>query len=86
MSGFTENVELGQIGEIKKDSAVVMRVQQENRLVTTGCAGGASRLTTFRRLAVEHLGSRRTKLYTGDAGWIQAGDSPQKNKLHPIQE
>jgi len=27
MSGFTENVELGQIGEIKKNSAVVMRVQ-----------------------------------------------------------
>jgi len=27
MSGFTENVELGQIGEIKKNSAVIMRVQ-----------------------------------------------------------
>jgi len=27
MSGFTDNVELGQIGEIKKNSAVVMRVQ-----------------------------------------------------------
>ena len=27
MSGFTENVELGQIGEIKKSNAVVMRVQ-----------------------------------------------------------
>jgi transglutaminase-like putative cysteine protease len=27
MSGFTDNVELGQIGEIKKDSTVVMRVQ-----------------------------------------------------------
>jgi hypothetical protein len=27
MSGFTDNVELGQIGEIKKSSAVVMRVQ-----------------------------------------------------------
>src|SRR5215470_3176257 len=27
MSGFTDNVELGQIGEIKKNTAVVMRVQ-----------------------------------------------------------
>lgn len=27
MSGFTDNVELGQIGEIKRNSAVVMRVQ-----------------------------------------------------------
>src|SRR6266568_4644891 len=27
MSGFTDNVELGEIGEIKKNSAVVMRVQ-----------------------------------------------------------
>jgi hypothetical protein len=27
MTGFTEDVELGQIGEIKKSSAVVMRVE-----------------------------------------------------------
>ena len=29
MTGFTDNVELGQIGEIKKSSAVVMRIQVE---------------------------------------------------------
>src|SRR5881396_3142700 len=43
MSGFTENVELGQIGEIKKNSTVVMRVQTGSLLITTGCAGEASR-------------------------------------------
>jgi transglutaminase-like putative cysteine protease len=78
MSGFTENVELGQIGEIKKNSAVVMRVQtgkpvEYDRLRWRGIA-----LTTFdgrRWTSSEHNAQR---LQPGDDGWIHAADSRQK--------
>jgi transglutaminase-like putative cysteine protease len=78
MSGFTENVELGQIGEIKKNSAVVMRVQTGKpvgygRLRWRGIA-----LTTFdgRRWTSSERGAQR--LQAGEDGWIHAADSPMK--------
>jgi hypothetical protein len=78
MSGFTENVELGQIGEIKKNSAVVMRVQTGKpvgygRLRWRGIA-----LTTFdgRRWTASERGAQR--LQAGEDGWIHAADSPVK--------
>jgi transglutaminase-like putative cysteine protease len=78
MSGFTENVELGQIGEIKKNSAVVMRVQTGKpvgygRLRWRGIA-----LTTFdgRRWTSSERGAQR--LQAGEDGWIHAADSPVK--------
>jgi transglutaminase-like putative cysteine protease len=78
MSGFTENVELGQIGEIKKNSAVVMRVQ-------TGKPVGYDRLR-WRGIALTTFDGRRwsssehnaQKLQPADDGWIHAGDSTQK--------
>jgi protein-glutamine gamma-glutamyltransferase len=78
MSGFTENVELGQIGEIKKNSAVVMRVQTGKpvgygRLRWRGIA-----LTTFdgRRWTTSERGAQR--LQAAEDGWIHAADSPVK--------
>ena len=78
MSGFSENVELGQIGEIKKNSAVVMRVQ-------TGKPVGYDRLR-WRGIALTTFDGRRwtspqhksQKLQPDDEGWIHAGDLPQK--------
>ena len=80
MSGFTENVELGQIGEIKKNSAVVMRVQ-------TGKPIGYDRLR-WRGIALTNFDGKRwttsehgtQKLQPGDDGWIHTADSPQKSE------
>src|SRR5712691_5009259 len=78
MSGFTENVELGQIGEIKKNSAVVMRVQ-------TGKPIGYDRLR-WRGIALTSFDGRRwstpehnaKKLQPDDDGWIRTAEVPHK--------
>ena len=77
MSGFTENIELGQIGEIKKNSAVVMRVQ-------TGKPISYERLR-WRGIALTNFDGRRwstaeraEKLYPGEDGWIHTAEIPQK--------
>ncbi|HKV63812.1 MAG TPA: DUF3488 and transglutaminase-like domain-containing protein [Candidatus Acidoferrum sp.] len=78
MSGFTENVELGQIGEIKKNSAVVMRVQ-------TGKPIGYDRLR-WRGIALTNFDGKRwttsehatQKLQPGEDGWIHTAESPKK--------
>jgi hypothetical protein len=80
MSGFTESVELGQIGEIKKNSAVVMRVQ-------TGKPIGYDRLR-WRGIALTNFDGKRwttsehgtQKLQPGEDGWIHTADSPQKSE------
>src|SRR6267143_354480 len=78
MTGFTESVELGQIGEIKKNSAVVMRVQTGkpiayNRLRWRGIA-----LTTFDGWRWSTVDRGAQKLYTGDGGWIYTANPPEK--------
>jgi transglutaminase-like putative cysteine protease len=78
MTGFTDNVELGQIGEIKKNSAVVMRVQ-------TGKPIGYDRLR-WRGIALTTFDGKRwstpdriTKnLEPSPDGWIYTESSPQK--------
>jgi len=78
MSGFTENVELGQIGEIKKNSAVVMRVQ-------TGKPIGYDRLR-WRGIALINFDGRRwtsseedtQRLQPADDGWIHPAEPPLK--------
>lgn len=78
MSGFTENVELGQIGEIKKNSSVVMRVQ-------TGKPVGYDRLR-WRGIALTKFDGKRwtsleedaQKLQPGEDGWIRPFDGPAK--------
>jgi transglutaminase-like putative cysteine protease len=78
MSGFTENVELGQIGEIKKNSAVVMRVQTGkpigyDRLYWRGIA-----LTNFdgkRWTTSEHIAQT---LQPGTDGWIYTPEAAVK--------
>ncbi len=78
MSGFNENVELGQIGEIKKNSAVVMRVQtgkpiDYDRLRWRGIA-----LTTFDGRRWISSGHRAQRLLPDEEGWIHTADLAQK--------
>jgi hypothetical protein len=80
MTGFNDNVEIGQIGEIKKDSAIVMRVQ-------TGHPVGYARLR-WRGIALANFDGRRwtdaqrgveTLPPNGD-GWIYVGARSPRNE------
>jgi hypothetical protein len=80
MSGFTENVELGQIGEIKKNSEVVMRVQTGKPIGYDRLRWRGIALTTFdgkRWTASEH---NVQKLQPSEDGWIHTADSPRKSE------
>ena len=78
MTGFTENVELGQIGEIKKNSALVMRVQ-------TGKPIGYD-LLRWRGIALTNFDGKRWtsttrnphKLQPSEDGWIYTPEWTQK--------
>jgi transglutaminase-like putative cysteine protease len=74
MTGFTDDVELGQIGEIKKDSTIVMRVE-------TGKPVGYPRLR-WRGIALANFDgkrwsspeNRREVLAPNSDGWVYVGD------------
>ncbi|HTT33904.1 MAG TPA: DUF3488 and transglutaminase-like domain-containing protein [Methylomirabilota bacterium] len=78
MTGFTENVELGQIGEIKQNTAVVMRVQ-------TGKPIGYD-LLRWRGIALTNFDGKRwtstsrnpQRLQPGEDGWIYTPEYLQK--------
>jgi transglutaminase-like putative cysteine protease len=78
VAGFTDNVELGQIGEIKKNSAIVMRVQ-------TGKPVGYDRLR-WRGIALTAFDGKRWSstdhaplpIAPNPDGWIYTGDPLQK--------
>ncbi|HEY8715637.1 MAG TPA: DUF3488 and transglutaminase-like domain-containing protein, partial [Candidatus Acidoferrum sp.] len=80
MTGFNDNVEIGQIGEIKKDSTIVMRVQ-------TGHPVGYARLR-WRGIALANFdGKRWTDAERGvetvlpnDDGWIYVGAKSPRNE------
>jgi len=81
MSGFTDNVELGQIGEIKKNTAVVMRVQtgtpvEYNQLRWRGIA-----LANFDGTRWSSGGRGTVAVLANNDGWIPLG-SPPKNGEH----
>lgn len=82
MSGFTEDVELGQIGEIKKSSAVVMRVETGKPIGYEWLRWRGIALTTFdgKRWSSGVLSPQR--LQPGPDGWIHAPQTaPQANTL-----
>jgi transglutaminase-like putative cysteine protease len=79
MTGFTENVELGQIGEIKKNSAVVMRVQTGKPIAYDRLRWRGIALTNFdgRRWSTLDHGAPQ-KLQTDFEGWIHTADLTPK--------
>src|SRR5258706_9374034 len=84
MSGFTENVELGQIGEIKKNSTVVMRVQTGKPIAYDRLRWRGIALTTFDGKRWTTLDQTAQKLEPEADGWIRTADSPRKtDSLYP---
>ena len=71
MSGFTDDVELGTIGTIKKDNSVVMRIQTGTRVQYPMLRWRGIALTTFdgRRWYTNDAG-RQVKTPDGSTGWI----------------
>jgi transglutaminase-like putative cysteine protease len=78
MSGFTESVELGQIGEIKKNSTVVMRVQTGKPIAYDRLRWRGIALTTFDGRRWTTSDQTAQKLEPEADGWIRAADPPRK--------
>jgi hypothetical protein len=78
MTGFSENVELGQIGEIKKNSAVVMRVQTGKPVGYERLRWRGVALTTFDGKRWTSPERRSQTLSPSPDGWIYMADPGQK--------
>ena len=78
MSGFTDNVELGEIGEIKKNSAVVMRVQTGKPIGYDRLRWRGIALTTFDGKRWSSTEPNPQRLQPGDDGWIYTSAPAQK--------
>jgi len=78
MSGFTDNVELGEIGEIKKNSAVVMRVQTGKPIGYDRLRWRGIALTTFDGKRWSSTEPNPQRLQPGDDGWIYTSPPAQK--------
>lgn len=85
ISGFSDDVELGQIGEIKKSSAVVMRIKvQGNPLLARSMHWRGIALTTFdgRRWYTE--GHEPVPLSEGLDGWISVPPSVTSDRRRSL--
>src|SRR5260370_39921914 len=78
MTGFTESVELGQIGEIKKNSAIVMRVQTGKQIAYDRLRWRGIALTNFDGRRGTTLDRDVQKLSTDFEGWIHTADLPPR--------
>jgi len=78
MTGFSDNVELGQIGEIKKNSAVVMRVKTGKPVGDPMLRWRGIALSTFdgKRWTSPHL--HAAGVAPNSDGWIYVGDPVQR--------
>ncbi len=71
MSGFTDNVELGQIGEIKKNPTVVMRVKTRKNTGPSALRWRGVGLTTFDGTRWSTPVRRQETLPPDSDGWIR---------------
>lgn len=78
MSGFTEDVELGQIGEIKKNSAVVMRVETGKAIGYDLLRWRGIALTTFDGKRWSSSARSPQRLLAREDGWIYTVDVAQQ--------
>src|SRR5690242_11768558 len=81
LSGFTDQVELGQIGEIKKSEAVVMRVETGKPVNYSGLRWRGNALANFdgRRWSVGERGAET--LLANAEGWIPLRERPRAGEL-----
>jgi hypothetical protein len=70
MSGFSNSVELGEIGEIKKDSTVVMRVKTGSPVRYPMLRWRGLALTTFDGHRWSSNAGAKEKVYPSGTGWI----------------
>lgn len=70
MSGFSNSVELGEIGEIKKDSTVVMRVKTGSPVRYPMLRWRGMALTTFDGHRWSSNAGAKEKVYPSGTGWI----------------
>lgn len=84
MTGFTEDVELGQIGEIKKNSSVVMRVLTGEFRSAAILRWRGIALTTFdgRRWSAPKLEEKVLSLEAD--GWIHTKELPEGLRGHSV--
>ncbi len=80
MTGFTDSVELGQIGEIKKDNTVVMRVQTGHPVDYPLLRWRGIALTNFDGRRWFEKDKTRDLLSAGQGGWVMF-DSPYAMKV-----
>jgi len=86
MTGFTENVELGQIGQIQKSSEVVMRVKVEGdpaRFANQHWRGIA--LMRFDGRRWSSLAMERRRLFQDENGWFLVPSSRPPRRSQVLQ-
>jgi protein-glutamine gamma-glutamyltransferase len=81
ITGFTDNVELGQIGEIKKNSALVMRVQTGKPLSYDRLRWRGIVLTTFDGKSWSTPDRVTQPLQPSPDGWIHPSNPSRKTDL-----
>src|SRR5215472_15807570 len=75
MTGFTEDVELGQIGEIKKSSALVMRVETGKPIGYDWLRWRGVALTTFDGKRWSSIAGKTQRLDPKEDGWIHTAET-----------
>jgi hypothetical protein len=81
MTGFSEDVELGQIGELKRDSSVVMRVKTGKPLSYPQLRWRGIALTNFDGKRWSSSDKHPVALVPTADGWIYTAESDQKADL-----
>jgi transglutaminase-like putative cysteine protease len=81
LSGFTDEVELGQIGQIKKSSAVVMRVETGAPVNYPGLRWRGNALTNFDGRRWTSAQREPIKMEANTEGWIPLRQRPKPGEL-----
>lgn len=81
LSGFTDQVELGQIGEIKKSAAVVMRVETGALVNYPGLRWRGNALANFDGRRWTNTEREAQAMLANSEGWIALRDRPKPGEL-----
>ncbi len=82
MSGFSDNVELGQIGEIKKNRSVVMRIRTPQSAGASGIRWRGIALTTFDGRRWYTAERQEQAVASSSDGWVTLKGFPENLRLH----
>lgn len=81
LSGFTDQVELGQIGQIKKSEAIVMRVETGKPIDYPALRWRGNALANFDGRRWSSPQHEPEKLESNAEGWIQLREKPKAGEL-----